>query len=144
MKKNSFDERENPRVDRDISVANLPPDLIIEDPAEYVREMRATYLKRARQAKGLRLEEVAEKCNLGIEELKRIESGEVDEQDMAILNDLAIVYSIDYPSLLFLFRLARRPDRTQAIKMAACHDQKIDEKTQKDLVEFVEKLKELM
>lgn len=142
MRKQPPSQSDLHEVGRDISVANLPPDLVIEDPAKYLREIRATFLRKAREARGLTIEEVATKCHIDVHDLRRIESGKVNEQDMAVLSDLATVYGIDYPSLLFLFRLARRPDRTQTYKMAAYHDQKIDKKTQEELIQFVEKLKD--
>ena len=104
--------------------------------------MKNSFLKKIRENKNLTIQDVAKRCRIEIKELKRIESGAITEEDMMILSRLADFYGIDYPSLLFLFKLARRPELHKIEKMAAYHDKKIDEKTQKELIDFVSKLKD--
>ena len=139
MKKGAMKNKENNKV---ISVANLPDQLQIEDPKEYIRQFRTTFLKKVREKKELSVEEAAKQYRIDSKELERIEEGNVNEQDMMLLNRIADFYGVDYPSLLFMFKLARRPERRKVEKIAAYHDQKIDEETQKDLEDFLSKLRD--
>jgi transcriptional regulator with XRE-family HTH domain len=125
-----------------ISVANLPKDFLIDDPQDYIRFMRTTYLKKTRASQDLSINEVSRNTGIDKDELIRIESGQVNEQDMMALSKLCELYDIDYPGILFMFKLARRPERQKIEKMAAYHDQKMDEETQKELVDFLSKLKD--
>jgi len=127
---------------REISVANLPPDLTIQDPQDYIRRVRSTFLAKVREKKGLDQDAVAKKCGINSDELKRIESGKVHEQDMMVLNTLAELYGIDYPSLLFMFKLAKLQTEETTLKMAAHHYQRIDDETQGKIMSFLEKIKE--
>lgn len=126
----------------DISAANLPAALTIQDPAEYIRIFRSTFLKKVREEKGLSVNKVAELCDIDKDDLTKIESGTINEQFMMQLNILADFYEIDYHHLLILYKLARAPSREKTLKMAACHTQKISEETQKMLAEFIERLQE--
>ena len=141
MAKLVFDKKGLAKGHRDISVVELPPDLIIENPRAYLEEMRANFLKLARNAKGLTEQDISKKCGIRIDEFKRIESGKITEQDMMILHDLSIIYGLDYYDLLFLFKLAGRSEKKQE-KLAAYHNQDIDSKTQKELTDFLTKLKD--
>lgn len=125
-----------------ISVANLPDDYTIKDPSAYIKHFRTTYLKRVRENQRLSIQHVAKECNIRDEELIRIESGAITEQDMMILNRIAGFYGIDYPGLLFLYKLAKRPEHGEILKMAAYHDQRIDEETEKELISFLSKFKD--
>lgn len=125
-----------------ISVANLPSDFIIEDPKAYIIGMRTTFLKKTRESKNRSLIEVSQELEIKEDDLQRIESGQVNVQDMMALNKLCEFYKLDYPSILFLFKLAQRPERRKAEKLAAYHDQKIDEETQKEIMAFLSKLKD--
>jgi|GEM_PF-3067252 transcriptional regulator with XRE-family HTH domain len=142
MAKLSFDKNGLKKGTRVISAANLPSDLTIDDPRAFLIKMRSTFLKNAREAKGLGKEEVSKKCKVSLSILERVESGKIDEQDMMLLHALSEIYEIDYPSLLFLYRLANRPDRTRVEKLAAYHNQDIDSATQKELLDFLAKLKD--
>jgi transcriptional regulator with XRE-family HTH domain len=142
MAKLPFDEKENRKGDRVISVANLPRDLIIDNPRTFLREMRSTFLKKVREGRGLRKEEVSQKCGIPISKLEDIESGKIGEQEMMILHILSEIYELDYPSLLFLYRLANRPERITVDKLAAYHKQDIDSATQQELLDFLGKLKD--
>ena len=141
MAKLPFDRNKLAKGHRDISVVDLPNDLIIDNPRAYLEEMRANFLKMARKARELTEEDILKKCRINIEELKRIESGKVKEQDMMLLHDLSNIYGLDYYDLLFLFRLAGRSEKKQE-KLAAYHNQEIDSKTQKELTDFLTKLKD--
>jgi transcriptional regulator with XRE-family HTH domain len=143
MAKLLFDKNGLAKGQRDISVVDLPTDLIIDNPRFYLEEMRANFLKLARKAKGFSEHDASKKCGINIEEYKRIESGKVKEQDMMILHDLSILYGLDYYDLLFLFKLAGRSERKQE-KLAAYHNQEIDSKTQKELTDFLTKLKDYL
>jgi transcriptional regulator with XRE-family HTH domain len=137
MKKQKHGENE-----KVISVANLPNEFTIEDPQAYIKLMRSSFLKKVRVSKGLSRKEVSFKAGVNIEDIDRIEQGLVNEQDMMALSELCELYDIDYPSILFLFKLAKRPEQNKVEKMAAYHDQKIDEETQKELIGFLSKLKD--
>jgi transcriptional regulator with XRE-family HTH domain len=127
---------------RDISVVNLPDELTIQDPKEFIQRMRSTFLAKAREMRGISLSDVAKRCDTTTEEIKRIESGKVNENDMMLLSELAEVYEIDYPNLLYMFRLAKPQATENTLKMAAYHDQQADEETQKKLLEFIESIRD--
>lgn len=128
--------------DKVISVANLPKEFTIEDPQAYIKLMRSSFLKKTRVSIELSREEVSVKTGVNIDDLNRIEKGLVTEQDMMALSDLCELYGLNYPSILFMFKLAKRPGQNKVEKMAAYHDQKIDEETQKELMAFLSKLKD--
>lgn len=139
--KTKIKERDEKRG-REISVANLPHDLTIQDPQDYIRKMRSTFLARVREKAGFDVETVAKKCGISADELNRIESGKVHGQDMMVLNALAEIYDIDYACLLFMFKLAKPQAEENALKMAAHHNQRIDDETQGKILSFIEKIKE--
>ena len=116
MAKLPFGKKEREKGFRMISVVNLTPDLTIDDPRAFLKEMRSTFLKKAREAKGLTKEEVSQKCMVSLSILEKVESGKIDEQDMMLLHTLSEIYEVDYYSLLFLYKLAKRPDRTKVEK----------------------------
>jgi transcriptional regulator with XRE-family HTH domain len=144
MQRELFKKRERGKknMKRGVSAANLPEELTIQNPKDYIHEMRTTFLRKQRERASLTRESVAEKCGIDVGILKRIESGVVDEQDMIVLNSLAEIYGVDYSHLLFLFKLAQRPEHWKIDKLAAYHDQRIDEETEKELIGFLEKLKD--
>ncbi len=125
-----------------ISVANMPDEMKIKDVAKYIAEVRSSFLGNAREKRGMKIEDVAKHCGVSVEEIKRVESGNVTEQDMLILSKIARLYNVNYANLLFLFRLAKFRDHDSSMKMAAYHDQKMDEETQKEVSEFIKKFKE--
>lgn len=79
-----FDKKEQKKRGRVISVANLPPDLTIDDPRAFLKKMRSAFLKKAREAEGLSKEEVSQKCSVSLSILDRVKSGKIDEQDMML------------------------------------------------------------
>lgn len=123
-----------------ISSANLPKELVIEDPKVYIRMMRTTFLRKVRETRNMSFDEACKKSGIKSDDLRRIESGQVNEQDMMALSKVCDLYGIDYANVLYLFKLAQRPERQNVEKMAAYHDQKMDEQTQKELIEFLSKL----
>ena len=125
-----------------ISAANLPPDYAIVNPREFIKNFRASFLKRARDFNMMTLEQVATSIGIQAEELARIEKGEVDERDMMALQGLSDLYKLDYPGLLYLFKLLKQPNHEKTVKMAACHNQEIDEATMKELNDFISKLED--
>ncbi len=139
MKPKQIDMKKRPR---DISVANLPEDLTIKDPKEFIHLMRSNLLSQIRVLRGFALEDVAKRCDTTVEEVKRIESGKVTETDMMLLGELAELYEIDYSQLLYMFKLAQLPSIEKTWKMAAYHDQKADEETLKRLMDFIESIKD--
>ncbi len=110
----------------DISVAGLPPEFIIENPRKFIRDMRKSFLKKARVAKGMSIDETAVKCEISVEEMQRIESGNVTEQHMMTLHKLSEIFELDYLKLLQLFKLVENKPSNQ-FGMAAYHDQKLGE-----------------
>lgn len=125
-----------------LSVANLPDDVVIDDPREFIKMFRTHFLGRARNAKGLSLEEASKQIGISKSELIRIEDANVNAQDIMVLSKISELYSIDYSNLLFLFRLAQRPDRKKIQKIAAYHQQQLDEKTQEEILKFINELKD--
>lgn len=124
-----------------ISVANLSPELIISNPKNLITEMRTSFLSKARESKGLLVEDVASKLHMPVSEITRIESGRVKSEDMMILHELSVLYDIDYYRLLTLFKLAEiRPDTDFA--MAACHKANLDKETQEKVKDIAKKLRE--
>lgn len=123
------------------SASDLRDEFIINDPAEYVGEFRKFFLKWVRETKGLSKSIVCSKCHVSTNELDRVEKGNISEKDMMFLNKLADIYGLSYPYLLALFKLARRPQKFSAVKLAAYHATDIDEATQNKIVEFISKLK---
>lgn len=126
----------------ELSITNLPQACIINDPRQYLQKIRSTFIKKVREINNLNIDDIASKCNLTKVELERIEKGNISEQDMSTLFALATTYELDYPSLLFLYKLATLPAKSQITKLAAYHDQKINEDTLKDFLELVDKIKD--
>ena len=137
MSKDLFKEKER----YDPSASDLRDEYVIKDPAEYVVEFRKSFLKWAREMKGLSKSTVCRECDISTGELDRVEKGNVSEKDMMLLNKLAGLYGLSYPYLLGLFKLARRPQKFSAVKLAAYHSTDIDEATQKKIAEFILRLK---
>lgn len=125
-----------------ISAANLPDNYAIEDPRGFLRDFRASFLHKARLGHNLSIEDVSTQIGVPVSDLKRIERGEINERDLMALRSLAGLYEIDYSNLLFLYKLVKRPTPQRSLKMAACHDQKMDEETMKEVLEFVKSLEE--
>lgn len=134
------DEKNKASVEN-ISVANLPADFTIKHPKNFIAEMRTSFLKKAREAKKLTLEEVSKQLYMPIEEMSRIESGKVNAQDMMILHELSTLYDVDYYRLLTLFKLAEaKTDEEYGI--AACHKENIDKETQQKILNIASKLRD--
>lgn len=137
--KNKKEKREKTSVG--LSVANLDPAYKIGNPRLYIRRMRTTFLKYARETKKMSIDQVCDQIGLDRISLERIENGSVTERDMMILNALADLYNIDYFKLLQLYKLAEvNPEREAGI--AAYHNAKIDEKTKGELMSLVKNLKQ--
>jgi transcriptional regulator with XRE-family HTH domain len=124
-----------------ISVANLPPDFTIKNPKSFIAEMRVTFLRKAREAKKLTLEEVSKQLYMPLEEMSRIESGKVNAQDMMILHELANLYGVDYHRILALFKLAEAKADVE-YGIAACHKENIDKETQDKILDIANKLRD--
>ncbi len=139
MKKDLF-EKEEERIE--LSASSLKEEFIISDPAEYVNKFRQSFLKWAREKKGLAKTSVCSYCHITSNELDRVEKGNISEKDMMLLSKLAKLYGVSYHYLIALFRLARRPQKASLVKLAAYHDTDMDEATQKKVAEFILKLKE--
>lgn len=138
MKKGDEKNKSSSKI---ISAANLPPDFTIKHPKDFIAEMRTSFLRKAREAKKLTLEEVSKQLYMPIEEMSRIESGKVNVQDMMILHELATLYSVNYHRLLTLFKLAEvKTDVEYGI--AACHKEDIDKETQKRILDLANKLRD--
>lgn len=125
---------------KEISVANLPSEFTIKDPKSFILKMRKNFLRKAREAKKLSLDEVAKKCGITSKELNRIETGNINEQDMMILHELSKVYNLDYSNLLYMFKLIEC-SVPKEFGLAAFHDPNIDFETQKKLQKLIESLK---
>ena len=92
----------------DVSAANLPEDLQINNPKHFIKEMRSAYLKNIRLKLKMTEEEVTKKCNIKLNELKSIEAGSVNTNHMMAIHALSKFYKIDYHRLLSLFNLLKR------------------------------------
>ena len=125
-----------------LSAANLPEKFHVKDPREFLASFRQNILRRLREMKKMSLDDVVKQANISAKDLSRLESGNVDESDMAILYSLSSLYQIEYPSLLFILKLAKRPYSESTYKLAAFHDPKIDEDAQKAITEFLGNLKD--
>lgn len=126
----------------DVSIANLPAGFIIEDVEAYGKEFRENFLRWTRERRGMDLVEAAKQIGIDQRKLEAIENGKVTEKDLMFLSRIAQVYEIDYPRLLFVFGLTKQRNWLQAEKLAAYHDQQIDEKTEKELLEFIARISE--
>lgn len=91
---------------RDLSAANLSAEFIIKDPRDYIKEIRKTFLRKAREAKKLSLKDVANKLNVSPADLKAMEEGNINEKHLMLLHELSDLYDIDYHRLLYLYKLA--------------------------------------
>lgn len=132
------DKREN--IDSGLSVANLDAEFKIGNPRMYIRRMRTTFLRLARESKNLTNDQVCEQLGLDRDNLDRLESGNVTEKDMMALNALADLYEVDYFKLLQLFKLAEtNPEKEAGI--AAYHSSELDDKTKDEIVSLVKNLK---
>ncbi len=126
----------------DVSAANLPEDLQINNPRHFIKEMRTTYLKNIRLKLKMTEEEVAKECDIEIDELQSIEAGSVNTNHMMALHALSEFYKIDHHRLLSLFNLLERKPTENRYGLAASHRKEVDKKTQKELEAFIENFKE--
>ncbi|HEM7854167.1 TPA: helix-turn-helix domain-containing protein [Burkholderia multivorans] len=131
----------NPKDFGDISAANLPDAFHIKDPRAYLLQFRKSLLKRLRNDKGLSVSEVSKATGVSNGEIERLEEGNVRESDMAPLYSLSDFYGIDYSTVLYIFKLAKRPQNDTEYKLAAYHDPKMDDAAQRAISDFLSKLK---
>lgn len=131
----------NQNKKNDIMAGNIPQEFIINDPRTFITKMKSSFLKKVREISNLSLEQVASKCSISSEELNRIESGKITEQDMMVLHDLSEIYKLDYNNLLFIFKLVKS-NKNKDYGVAAFHDPNIDLETRKNLEELIKYLKD--
>ena len=126
-----------------LSVSNLPKEFTIEDTQLFINNFRKNYLKSVRESFGYTVDDLKIKLGINKEDLTSIEDGNISSQHMMILHQLAELYGINYNNLLFMLKLVKKQPRDSALKMAACHDQKVDADTLEMLSKFIEKLKDI-